>query len=222
MNFFKINTSKIIFLILFSVLFITSISSAQTKIGISTGANLTSISGDAPKDGSYTGSPGLILGLSGEFNITKSLKIVIQPGYVQRNGKINYEYDRLNNDIDSFSTSMSYVNLPVLLKVPALNNVTYFNGGFSVSYLTQSSLKYLVTNQPTADLDSLVNKFDFSLLFGFGATIHIYKNIGLDLEARYTQSIVNLSSGNTTFGTTLPVRFRSSGFQFLTNILYSF
>lgn len=162
------------------------------------------------------------MGLSGEFNITKSLKLVFQPEYVQRNGNIGYEIKRNSELVDSFETKLDYIILPVILKIPALTNTTYFNGGISLGYLTKSSLNSLISSNPSKDLDSLINNFDFSFLFGFGATIHITKKIDLDLEARYTQSVNNLSDGVNFDGNTLPTTFRSSGFQFITNILYCF
>lgn len=117
---------------------------------------------------------------------------------------------------------MDYIILPVILKIPAITNTTYFNGGISLGYLTQSTLTNVVANSPSQNIDSLINSFDFSFIFGFGATIHITKRIDMDLEARYTQSVNNLSKDVNFNGNTLPTRFRSAGFQFITNILYCF
>ncbi len=107
------------------------------------------------------------------------------------------------------------------MKIPALTNSTYFNGGVSFGYLTKASIKNIILNSPSKDIESSLNSFDVSFLFGFGATIHIYQNFDLDLEARYTQSVNNLGSGVNFDGNTLPTRFRSAGLQFITNILYT-
>ncbi|HMS65303.1 MAG TPA: porin family protein [Ignavibacteria bacterium] len=203
------------------MLFISGNSYSQTKIGITTGVNLTSIRGNAPEDANYSSSSGLIFGLSGEFNITKSLKLVFQPEYVQRNGYVGYDVKRSPDYVDSLETNLDYIILPVILKIPALTNSTYFNGGVSFGYLTKASIKNIILNSPSKDIESSLNSFDVSFLFGFGATIHIYQNFDLDLEARYTQSVNNLGSGVNFDGNTLPTRFRSAGLQFITNILYT-
>lgn len=219
--FLRSTNSAIFYLILISFLFLSGNSISQTKIGLSTGVNLTSFSGDSEDNASFSSSPGLILGLSGEFNITKDLKIVFQPGYIQRNGNVSYS-ERFKGDIDSFKTKLNYLNFPLFLKIPALNKVAYFNSGISASYLMSSSLEYLLKDTASTDLDQVLNTFDFSFLFGVGATIHLSKKIDIDFEARYTQSIVSAGNGESLDSKAIPTRLRYAGFQFLTNILYCF
>lgn len=206
--------------LLFSILY-SAETQSQTKLGISTGINYTSLSGLIKSSAIYSASPGLILGLSGEFNITKDLKIVFQPGYIQRNGKISYDIRGVGL-IDSFKTKLNYINLPVFLKIPALNKVAYFNSGFSTSFLGSSNLEYLQKDSADLDLSPVLKTFDISMLFGVGATIHISKKFDLDLEGRYTQSLISVTNGEKLDNKSLPESFRFSGFQFITNLLYTF
>lgn len=214
------NTFKLC-IVFISFLFISGKSFSQTKIGLSTGVNLTSFSGVSEDNASFSSSPGLILGLSGEFNITKDLKIVFQPGFIQRNGNISYSIN-FKGEIDSFKTKLNYLNFPLFLKVPALNKVAYFNSGISASYLMSSSLEYTQKDTSDTDLDQVLNSFDFSFIFGVGATVHLSKKIDIDFEARYTQSIVSAGNGESLGTRAIPTRLRYAGFQILTNILYCF
>lgn len=202
-------------------LFLPGSSYSQFKIGITSGINYSSLSGDSPKNADYGKGIGAVAGLTTEFNITKSLKINIQPRYVQRNGKISYDVNQ-DEPVDSFKTKLSYISLPVILKVPALTNNTFFNGGVDFSYLIKSEMEYELVNSPPVNLEEALKKFDLAMLFGFGVNIPVGKKFGIEIEARYSQSILNLSSGSKNlFNGGLPDRFRSGGFQLLSNINYT-
>ncbi|HQY20518.1 MAG TPA: porin family protein [Ignavibacteria bacterium] len=196
-------------------------STAQTKLGITTGFTLSTISGDAPDNSEYSSSSGLVLGLTGEFNITKDLKINLQPQYFSNNSIISYDLNR-KEPIDSLKLNFQYISLPIILKVPALSSITYFNSGFSISYLMNSKITDIDGADYNVDLNDLVNKFNLAILFGVGLNFPVYKQFELEFEARYTQSILNLSNGSTSFVGTLPDRYRSSGFMILADIIYSF
>ena len=69
-------------------------------------------------------------------------------------------------------------------------------------------------------LSNLVKTFDLSVSFGFGVNIPVGSPI-ISLELRYMQSLLNLSDiSSSESGTTFPYRFRTSGFQFLTSIIF--
>lgn len=194
---------------------------SQTKIGITTGFTFSSISGDAPDNAEYSKGTGSVFGLTSEFNITKDVKINFQPEFYSN--KTNILYDIKKSDpIDSLELTFEYLSLPVILKIPALTSITYFNSGFSASYLLNSKVTNADGTDSDIELNDLVNKFDLAILFGVGLNFPVYKQFELEFEARYTQSILNLSNGSTSFSGTLPDRYRASGFMLLADIIYSF
>lgn len=222
MKYIKDCLKGLMFIILFSILSFPAILKSQVKIGLTTGLNMTSLSGDAPSNAGYSKDMGLVLGLSGEFNIYKDLKINLQPRYVQKNGIIFYEFPN-EDPVDSFETKLDYVSLPIILKIPALTNNTFFNGGVDLGYLSKASIKRITGDETEADIKESLNEFEVSVLFGFGISFNIFKNFSLEAEARYTQTVSNLAKKSSLiYGDALPERFRSSGFQFLSNIYYTF
>ncbi len=82
-----------------------------------------------------------------------------------------------------------------------------------------SSVENIVDGS-TQDVSNLFKTFDISATLGFGVNIPIGAPI-ISLELRYMQSLLNLSDiSSDESGTTFPYRFRASGFQFLTSILF--
>ncbi len=222
MKFIKNKSPLVIFSIMLFVALNPGISFSQFKLGITTGINMTSISGDAPEDAGYSKGTGLVFGLTGEYNITRDLIINIQPRYVQKKGKIYYEVNK-EDPVDSFETELDYFSLPLILKIPALTSITFFNGGIDISYLSKASIRNIIGESIEKDMTDNLNKFDLSFLFGFGLSFKVFKNVRLDAEARYTQSVSNLGKNTELiFNGALPERFRSSGLQLLTNIYYTF
>lgn len=194
---------------------------SQSKIGITSGITYTSISGDEPENAGYSKGVGYLFGLTGELNITKDLKICLQPQYLRNSTVIFYE-QRNVDPVDSFKLNLDYFSLPVLLKIPALSGIAYFNSGVGFSYLSKSTLSDQTGTGTERDLNDKLNRFDFSVIFGFGLNFPIYDKFELEFEARYSQSLLNLSNGSTAFTGTLPDRYRSSGFHLITDIIYSF
>ena len=62
-----------------------------SSVGVFAGGDLTSLSGDSPKDVSYGGKPGFLGGLSVEFNITDDVKLLLQPMDGLRNTKLLFD-----------------------------------------------------------------------------------------------------------------------------------
>ncbi|MBK8380317.1 MAG: PorT family protein [Ignavibacteria bacterium] len=218
----KSKSEYFLFAFLVCIFMFPQISFSQWKLGLTTGVNMTSLSGDSPEDAGYSKGAGLIFGLSGEYNITKDLIINIQPRYVQKKGKIYYEI-RKEDPIDSFETELDYFSLPLILKIPALTSITFVNGGIDVSYLSKANIRRITGVEDEKDITEYLNKFDLSFLFGLGLSFNVFKNVSLDAEARYVQSVSNLGKNSELlYNGALPERFRSSGFQLLTNIYYTF
>lgn len=191
---------------------------SQTQIGLSGGIMSSSLSGDAPEDAAYSGKPGISGGIIADFTLTEDIELSIQPRYLQKGTTISYDVGEYELR-DSLTATLSYLSLPVMLKINSLGKRIYFSSGLDFGYLMNSSVKNIMDGS-TKDINNLVKKFDLSVSFGFGVNIPIGTPT-ISFELRYMQSLLNLSHiSSTESGTVFPHRFRTSGFQFLTSILF--
>jgi hypothetical protein len=190
----------------------------QTYIGAIGGLMSSSLSGDAPEDASYSGKTGISGGLIADFTLAEDIVLSIQPRFLQKGTSIAYdvgEYDLR----DSLTATLDYASLPIMIKITSLNKRIYFSSGLDFGYLMNSTIENIVDGS-TKDVSSLFETIDISATFGFGVNIPIGSPI-ISIEIRYMQSLLNLSDiSSNESGTTFPYRFRTSGFQFLTSILF--
>jgi len=178
----------------------------------------SSLSGDAPKDASYSGKIGFSGGLIADFTLTEDIVLSIQPRYLQKGSTVSYDIGEYELK-DSLIASLDYFSLPILVKINSLNKRIYFSSGLDFGYLMNSSVEKIADGFKT-DVNNLVKMYDISVSFGFGVNIPVGSPI-ISLELRYMQSLLNLS--DISLGesdTTFPYRFRTSGFQFLTSIIF--
>ncbi len=191
---------------------------SQIYIGATGGLMSSSLSGDAPEDASYSGKTGFSGGLIADFTLTEDIVLSIQPRYLQKGTSVAYDVGEYELR-DSLTATFDYVSLPVMVKITSLNKRIYFSSGLDFGYLMNSTVENIVDGS-TKDVSDLFKTFDLSATFGFGVNIPIGSPI-ISLELRYMQSILNLSDISTSeSGTTFPFRFRTSGFQFLTSIIF--
>lgn len=178
----------------------------------------SSISGDAPEDASYSGKIGFSGGLISDFTITEDIILSIQPRYLQKGTSVAYDVGEYELR-DSLTATLDYISLPIMLKINSLNKRIFFSSGLDFGYLMNSTVENIVDGS-TQDVSNLFKTFDISATLGFGVNIPIGAPI-ISLELRYMQSLLNLSDiSSDESGTTFPYRFRASGFQFLTSILF--
>lgn len=191
---------------------------SQTYIGATGGLMSSSLSGDAPQDASYSSKTGFSGGLVADFTLTEDIVLSIQPRYLQKGSTIAYDVGEYELR-DSLTATFDYISLPVMVKINSLNKRIYFSTGLDFGYLMNSSVEN-ITDGSTKDVKNLIKSYDISATFSFGVNIPVGSPI-ISLELRYMQSILNLSDiSSTESGTTFPYRFRTSGFQFLTSILF--
>ena len=189
---------------------------SQTYVGVFGGIMSSSLSGDAPKDASYSGKTGFSGGLIADFSLTEDVILSIQPRYLQKGSTVSYDVGEYELK-DSLTASLDYFSLPIILKINSLNKRVFFSSGLDFGYLINSSVENLMDGS-TKEVDNLVKTFDISASFGFGVNIPVGTPI-ISLELRYMQSLLNLSDISLNeSGTTFPYRFRTSGFQFLTSV----
>lgn len=201
------------------ILFLFNISTfSQTYIGATGGLMSSSLSGDAPEDASYSGKTGFSGGLVVDFTLTEDIVLSIQPRFLQKGTSVAYDVGEYELR-DSLTATFDYVSLPVMVKITSLNKRIYFSSGLDFGYLMNSTVENIVDGS-TKDVNELIKNYDISATFGFGVNIPIGAPI-ISLELRYMQSLLNLSDiSSDESATTFPFRFRTSGFQFLTSIIF--
>jgi len=225
---------KQIFFLLLFLIFASTILKAQTNpeknekqksgflssIGVIGGADRTSLSGDAPKDASYSGNLGFLGGISVEFNITEDIKLLLQPVYNIKGTKILYDIGE-NDYRDSLRLKFDYIRVPVIAKINAFNGVTYFLSGLDLGFLLKSVSYDIEKINGETDISDFVNEFDIAAFFGFGVNFNI-KPGALYLELRYSQSLLNMSDESVKeVNSYTPARFRLSGLQLLTGFNFN-
>ena len=187
-----------------------------SAVGATLGINMSSLSGDAPARVSYNTRPGFLAGLVGEFAIAEDVYLSLQPMYLQKGANISYKLAGASTPTDSLSLRLDYITLPILFKVVANNGKTYVAGGIALAYLLNATLSGGAADEDAGDL---VKNFDLAADFAFGVMLPIGRPL-LTMELRYQQSILNLATTEESEeGTSLPVRFRNTGFQFLVGVL---
>lgn len=191
---------------------------SQIQIGVSGGMISSSLSGDAPEDASYSGKAGLSGGIIADITLTEDVVLSIQPRYLQKGSSVAYDVGEYELR-DSLTATLNYFSLPVMLKIHSLNDRVFFSSGLDFGYLMSSSVENIVDGS-TKDINNLIQKFDLSATFGFGVNFPVGSPT-ISLEIRYMQSLLNLSDiSSDESGVVFPYRFRTSGFQFLTSIIF--
>lgn len=186
---------------------------AQT-LGLVGGLNMSSIKGDAPENIKWGGRAGGVIGLVGEIRLTEEVNLLIQPTLTNRGASLGVEVEGMQEPVDSGSVSLSYLTVPVLVKVFAGHRRTFVTSGLDFGFLTGATL---TEGSDERDVKDRIEDFDVAVNFGFGGIIYAGKP-NVSLELRYSQSLLNLANAST-IEDALPVRFRSSGFQFLAGVL---
>ena len=188
----------------------------QVRLGIFGGTNRTDLSGDAPSGASFLSSSGFAAGIVGEFVIARDIWLSFQPMYVQKGSDIEFGFADAEQP-DTLGLALNYITLPVLFKFVSGNGKTYASGGLDLGYLMSSTLSL---DDESRDVKDAFNSIDLSADFAFGVMFPIGRP-KITVEARYTQSILNLAKqGQNPDPDALPTRFRSSGFQLFAGLLY--
>jgi len=208
-----------IFLILILPLLLSRFAGAQPAVGFWGGLNRAHLSGDAPEDAGYQNRLGLAAGVVGEFNLTKDVKLSLQPMYLQRGSKIAFDVPNQAEPRDSLDVKLNYFSLPVMIKVISGNGKTYVSSGLDFGVLLQAESSDLNQDGETQDIKNLFQDFDLAVNLGFGVMLPVGAPL-LTFELRYSQSLLNLSKAEENpEAAALPERFRSTGLQLLAGLL---
>lgn len=192
---------------------------AQVAVGVTGGVILSDLSGDAPPKASFGTRPGFAVGIIGELEVAEDVIVSLQPMYLQRGTKIAFEVEGEEEPRDSLDLRLDYLTIPILLKVVTGSGRTYVTGGLDLGFLLDATLT--ATNEKL-NLSDTLKSIDLAAEFGFGVVFPIGRP-RLTVEARYLQSILNIAKPEENpEAVSLPLRFRSSGFQFLAGFLIPF
>jgi hypothetical protein len=204
----------------FVAFFATNAQAQQRYIGVIVGANFANESLDAQPGGvSLSDRTGILAGVQAERWFSTQWGLSEQFLYVQegRNEDINGTGTGIFYGINTTGNrtiETRYLDASVLLKKTIWgNNVirTYAFAGPAVGVFLSGSTHYnsvssqngstLVTEDTSYSLDSIVNTFDFSILFGAGFSVKLNSGLMLFCDASYWYGLTNIfeSYGGTTY-----------------------
>jgi hypothetical protein len=189
---------------------------AQTDLGVVLGVSRSSLRGDTPPNGTYTTEWGPILGLSAEFGIGDGLYLIAQPQYVTRGTRVAFAVEGQTEPQDSLTLSLSYVSIPMGLKVRSESGRWYASSVLDLGILTSATFD---NGSSEEDVKDSVDSVDLAVGLGVGRQFSIGRR-PMTIELRYSQSLMNLLTEGTQVGGggTFPGRFRVSGLQLVAGL----
>jgi hypothetical protein len=194
-----------------------SAAASEWHLGLQGGLNNSGVSGDAPSGVSYGKRAGPIVGLVGEFRIADDVWLSLQPMYVQRGTSTLLAIKGQQEKLEGPSVVLDYFAVPILARILSDSGRTYIAGGLNPSFLLTAEQQ---ENGTSEDISGALNGFDLAADISFGLMFPIRRST-LNFEIRYEQSVSNLAASDREDGDdTLPVRFRSSGFQFMAGLMW--
>ena len=191
---------------------------AQTDLGILVGVSSSSLNGDAPPNGTYTRKWSPIVGLSAEFGIGDGLYLITQPQYLTRGTGVAFAVADQPEPKDSLALSLSYLSIPMGLKVESGSGRFYVSSVLDLGILTSATLDQGSTDE---DVKDEVDVVDFAVGLGVGGQFSVGRR-PVTIELRYSQSLLNLPSDASQIGNdeTFPTRFRESGLQLIAGLYF--
>ena len=190
---------------------------AQVRVGVLGDLNRSGMSGDAPKDFSYSRRTAIGFGLVGELRLADEVWLSVQPTLLPRGAGIQYKYEGDQDPTKIGTLELSYVAVPVLAKFETAGNHVYVVSGINFSFLTGADLVPEGVEDGAVDVKSFFRNIDFAVDFGVGGQLPLGP-VDIMLEARYEQGILNTLEEGVDVEA-LNARLRSSGLQLLAGVL---
>lgn len=189
----------------------------QFFLGATGGVSSTMLSGDAPSGASYTSLIGFSGGIIGEYAITSSIRLSVQPSYLRRGTGVAYDIGE--KDLrDSLELRLDYVSIPVIVRFMSPKGAWFVNGGLDLGFLLKASLSDVNTGTKL-DAKQYVSSVDLAMIVGVGTIVAVTPAF-LTFEIRYAQSLLNAGANDQLAAAVgVPVRFRSSGIQLVVGAL---
>ena len=191
---------------------------AQTNLGILLGVSSSSLDGDTPPNGTYTRLWSPIVGLSAEFGIGDGIHLIVQPQYLTRGTGVAFAVAGQEEPQDSLTLSLSYVSVPMGLKVATGSGRFYVSSVLDLGILTSATLSDGSTDE---DVKGDLHPVDFAVGLGVGGQFSIGRR-PMTIELRYSQSLFNLPKDASQIGDDdrLPARFRVGGLQLVAGLYF--
>lgn len=190
---------------------------AATSLGAMGGLTRSEFNGDAPDNGKYQSLNGFAFGGICEFDLTRNVKLSVQPSLVRKGTKITYEVWGKRERVDSVDIRVDYLSVPVLFKAMTRGGRFYVSGGMELGFPIKAEYE---TSSGKTEIDEDLAGLDLAADFAIGYHIPMGRPVML-LELRYTQSIGNIvdtqSAGREV---RLQPRIKNSGTQFYIGMLY--
>ncbi len=205
-----------LFIVFALMVFFFQFGHTQIEVGLIGGLNRSGLSGDKPKNASYTTLTGFGFGGLIEINITYDVRFGIQPMYLQKGSKIAYKIPDVRDPMDSLNFKIDYFSLPLMFKVYANNQKTYLLSGLDIGFPLSASIEKLDGSDKEDVLDRL-KSVDVAVNFGFGVRFPINKFF-LAIELRYVQGLLNLNEPAGGEESPLNFSIRSNGLQLFCSI----
>lgn len=207
-----------IFYLPFLIFILTISSYAQIKIGILGGVNSTGFSGDSPPNGSFSSGSGYSAGITADYYFLDDVAINLQSIFSSKSTIVQFEVNYQYEDYDSLKIKIDYFEIPLNVKVMADNKITYVTAGLTFSFPLSSSLTDQTTGSETDITDSL-EPLQIGANFGVGVEFNLGKPI-LFIEARYTQSLTNLTKEDIGENT-IKAKIKSNSWQLYAGLLFT-
>jgi len=177
-----------------AMLFVSMPAQGGVRVGALAGANVATLDVNMEDpDVTFRAKTFFAAGAVVEVGLSRHLSLQLEPMYLQKGGKIVIR-DFFGEDA-SASVRLSYVELPVLLKVskPTGRVRPYLVVGPSVGYRTSVRVKDETTGEEEdpADADENLRKWDFGVTAGAGLAVPAGRAT-VFVESRYTWGLVNL------------------------------
>lgn len=200
------------------LLFISTISSAQIRVGALIGLNSTSFSGDTPPGSNFASDVGYSGGITADFFFLDDVSILLQPMYSHKTSTIQYDVNYQYEPIDSMNLFIDYVEIPLNVKVTANNKIAYVTAGLTFSIPLSATIINNTLGSET-DINEFFETFSVSANFGVGVQFKIGKPY-LFFELRYSQGLTNLSK-STNEEYRIIQKLKSNSMQLYTGILFT-
>jgi hypothetical protein len=158
------------------------------RLGAQLIGSQSSLVGELPDEGSWTGRTGFGAGLVAELLFTSDISISFQPAYAPRGG--GQVFKKRQVVLGTIDYDINYFSLPLIVRVTtdAVGVRGFVTVGLDVSILTDATAKTDSTSQDISDgLDSTT----LGALFGAGVMVPVSKNF-VTFEVRYLQGLTDI------------------------------
>jgi hypothetical protein len=183
---------------------------AQYLLGIKVGSGSTSLNGDRPPDGTYTGHRGFSIGALLGVSVGDGIFLIAEPGIVERGSGLAFAVPGQEEPRDSVDLSLGYVTLPVGLRVLSKSGRIFVTSTVDFSYLTSAEVD---EGSGPRDVSEAVNELAVGVRFSVGMHVPIGRPV-VTVEFGYGQSVRNLANeGASTPDWDFPPRFQVRGFR---------